>query len=402
MPKTGPQLIEARPAPAAPRSRLSWRSRRFRGVVYQALAVTVIALLVWLLVGSTLANMKSRGIQSGVDFLAQPAGFDIGEGWLDYASNDPYWKAFLAGLVNTLRVALAGIVLTTVLGTLLGIGRFSRNALVRGICYGYVELFRNIPLLLQLLMWYLLFAEYLPAIDQAVNIGNAVYLSKNGLSYPFPVWHVGQTLALCGLALGAIASFLYARRARRQFEKTGRPRPVVWVSATLIAGGALVGWLAGGAPADWNMPRLTETQVEGGGALSPEYLALLLGLVLYTSAFVAEVVRAGVASVPAGQHEASASLGLSRRRAMRLVVLPQALRVIIPPLTNQYLNLTKNSSLAVAIGYPDLVSVANTSLNQTGRAVECIAIIMLVYLTTSLATSALMNWFNSRAAIRER
>ena len=174
------------------------------------------------------------------------------------------------------------------------------------------------------------------------------------------------------------------------------------MSATLIAGGALLGWLAGGAPTDWNMPRLSETQVEGGAALSPEYLAVLLGLVLYTSAFVAEVVRAGIASVPEGQHEAGASLGLSRRLAMRLVVLPQALRVIIPPLTNQYLNLTKNSSLAVAIGYPDLVSIANTSLNQTGRAVECIAIIMLVYLTTSLATSALMNWFNSRAAIKER
>ena len=405
MPGPDSPLIEARLAPAAPRRRLSWRSRRFRALVYQVLAIAAIALLVWLLASSTLANMKARGIQSGFDFLAQPAGFDIGEGWLAYESTDPFWKAFLVGLVNTLRVALAGIVLTTLLGTLLGVGRFSRNALVRGICYGYVELFRNIPLLLQLLMWYLLLTEYLPGIDEAVNIGHAVYLSKNGLSYPFPVWHLGQTLALCGLALGAIASFFYARLAHRRFEKTGQPRPVAWVpwvSATLIAGGALLGWLAGGAPTDWHMPRLSETQVEGGGALSPEYLALLLGLVLYTSAFVAEVVRAGIASVPEGQHEAGASLGLPDRRAMRLVVLPQALRVIIPPLTNQYLNLTKNSSLAVAIGYPDLVSIANTSLNQTGRAVECIAIIMLVYLTTSLATSALMNWFNSRAAIRER
>ena len=402
MPEPGPPLIPARPAPATPRSRLSWRSRRFRALVYQALAVAGIALLVWLLAGSTLANMKARGIQSGFDFLAQPAGFDIGEGWVAYESTDPFWKAFLVGLVNTLRVALAGIVLTTVLGTLFGVGRFSRNALVRGICYGYVELFRNIPLLLQLLMWYLLLTEYLPGIDEAVNIGNAVFLSKNGLSYPFPVWHLGQTLALYGLALGAIASFFYARLARRRFEKTGRPRRVAWVSATLVFGGALLGWLAGGAPTDWNMPRVSETQVEGGGALSPEYLALLLGLVLYTSAFVAEVVRAGIASVAEGQHEAGASLGLPDRLAMRLIVLPQALRVIIPPLTNQYLNLTKNSSLAVAIGYPDLVSIANTSLNQTGRAVECIAIIMLVYLTTSLATSALMNWFNSRAAIKER
>ncbi len=401
MAEPGP-LIAARPAPARPRSRLSWRSPRFRGVVYQVLAIAAIALLVWLLAGSTLANMKARGIQSGFGFLAQPAGFDIGEGWLDYQATDPFWKAFLAGLVNTLRVALAGIVLTTLLGTLLGVGRFSRNALVRGLCYGYVELFRNIPLLLQLLTWYLLLTEYLPGIDEAVNIGHAVYLSKNGLSYPFPVWHIGQTLALCGLTLGAIASFFYARLARRRFEQTGQPRPVAWVTITLIAGGALFGWLAGGAPTEWNLPRLGETQVEGGAALSPEYLAVLLGLVLYTSAFVAEVVRAGIASVPQGQREAGASLGLPDRLAMRLVVLPQALRVIIPPLTNQYLNLTKNSSLAVAIGYPDLVSIANTSLNQTGRAVECIAIIMGVYLTLSLATSAAMNGFNRRAAIRER
>ncbi|MEP6771799.1 MAG: ABC transporter permease subunit, partial [Polaromonas sp.] len=351
---------------------------------------------------NTLGNMKTRGIQSGFDFLLQPAGFDIGEGWLNYDSIDPYWKAFLVGLVNTLRVAVVGIVLTSILGTLLGVGRFSQNALVRGLCYGYVELFRNIPVLLQLLMWYLLFTEYLPAIDQALHIGSLVYVSKNGLSYPFPVWHLGQTLALCGAAAGGVAGFVYARRARRHFDQTGQARPVLWVVLALVAAGALLGWLAGGAPSEWNLPKLTETQVEGGGALSPEYLAVLLGLVLYTSAFVAEVVRAGVASVSLGQHEASASLGLSRSHSMRLVVLPQALRVIIPPLTNQYLNLTKNSSLAVAVGYPDLVSIANTSLNQTGRAVECIAIIMLIYLTTSLATSALMNWFNSRAAIKER
>jgi general L-amino acid transport system permease protein len=395
-------LIPARPAPALRRRVFSWRSKQARAVVYQVLAVSLIVFLVWLLVSNTMSNMKTRGIQSGFDFLFQPAGFDIGEGWLNYDSIDPYWKAFLVGLVNTLRVAVVGIVLTSVLGTLLGVGRFSRNALIRGLCYGYIEMFRNIPVLLQLLMWYLLFTEYLPAIDQALHIGSLVYISKNGLSYPFPVWHLGQTLALCGMAAGGVAGFAYARRARRHFDQTGHARPVLWVVLALVVAGALLGWLAGGAPSEWNLPKLTETQVEGGGALSPEYLAVLLGLVLYTSAFVAEVVRAGIASVSLGQHEASASLGLSRGHSMRLVVLPQALRVIIPPLTNQYLNLTKNSSLAVAVGYPDLVSIANTSLNQTGRAVECIAIIMLIYLTTSLATSALMNWFNSRAAIKER
>jgi general L-amino acid transport system permease protein len=288
------------------------------------------------------------------------------------------------------------------LGTLLGIGRFSRNALVRGLCYGYVETFRNIPVLLQLLMWYLLFTEYLPQISQAWNVGDLLFLSKNGISFPTPVWALGHTLALLGLLAGAVAAYAYSVRARKRFELTGHVQKVLWPSVALVVGGALLGWLIGGAPWQWNVPKMTEIQVEGGGAFTPEYMTVLMGLVLYTSAFVAEVVRGGIASVSLGQHEASGSLGLSRWQSMRLVVLPQALRVIIPPMTNQFLNLTKNSSLAVAVGYPDLVSIANTSLNQTGRAVECIAIIMAIYLTTSLLTSGFMNWFNARAAIKER
>jgi general L-amino acid transport system permease protein len=395
-------LIPARPMPPPRRSAFSWRSKQARGVIYQILVMSLVAFLVWLLVSNTLANMKARGIQSGFDFLMQTAGFDIGEEITGYDSNQPYWRAFLAGVANTLRVAVIGIVLTTILGTLLGVGRFSRNALVRGICYGYVECFRNIPVLLQLLMWYLIFTEYLPSIDEALTVGNLFFLSKNGVSFPSPVWSPGYLFALAGLLVGAVAAFGYARSARKAFDLTGHIRPVLWVSLALLLGGTLAGWLAGGAPWEWNVPVKNEVQVEGGGALSPEYMALLLGLVLYTSAFVAEVVRGGIASVAAGQHEASASLGLPARLSMRLVILPQALRVIIPPMTNQFLNLTKNSSLAVAIGYPDVVSIANTSLNQTGRAVECIAIIMLVYLTLSLITSAFMNWFNARAAIKER
>ena len=395
-------LIPARAMPPARRSAFSWRSKQARGVIYQILVLSLVAFLVWLLVSNTLANMKARGIQSGFDFLLQTAGFDIGEEITGYDSNQPYWRAFLAGVVNTLRVALIGIVLTTILGTLLGIGRFSRNALVRGICYAYVEFFRNIPVLLQLLMWYLIFTEYLPSIDEALTLGNLLFVSKNGVSFPFPVWSPGYLLALAGLLVGAVAAFVYARSARKAFDLSGKIRPVLWVSLALVVGGVVIGWLAGGAPWQWMIPVKNEVQVEGGGALSPEYMALLLGLVLYTSAFVAEVVRGGIASVAAGQHEASASLGLPARLSMRLVILPQALRVIIPPMTNQFLNLTKNSSLAVAIGYPDVVSIANTSLNQSGRAVECIVIIMVVYLTLSLITSAFMNWFNARAAIKER
>lgn len=396
------KLIAPRSAPTPRRAAFSWRSKQTRAWVYQVLAVLVLVVLGWLLVSNTLANMRTRGIQSGFDFLLQPAGFDIGEGWLAYDSQNGYWRAFLVGLVNTLRVAIVGIVFTSIWGTLLGVGRFSRNALVRGLCYGYVELFRNIPVLLQLLMWYLLFTEYLPEVGQALHLGSLVYVSKNGISYPALVWQWGHTLALLGLLLGAVGGWVYARRARAHFDRTGQTKPVVLVALVMLLAGAALGWALGGAPMQWDMPKLGEVQVEGGGALSPEYLAVLLGLVLYTSAFVAEVVRAGIASVSKGQHEASASLGLSRGQSMRLVVLPQALRVIIPPLTNQFLNLTKNSSLAVAVGYPDLVSIANTSLNQTGRAVECIVIIMVIYLSTSLTTSALMNWFNSRAAIKER
>ena len=397
-----PQASAARRAPPPRRRSLSWRSPRTRALAYQLLALAVVAFLGWLLVSNTLTNMRLRGIQSGFDFLLQPAGFDIGEGWLPYDSADPYWKAFLAGVVNTLRVAVFGIVLTTVLGTLLGVGRFSPNALLRGLCYGYVETFRNIPVLLQLLMWYLLFTEYLPLPGDALRVGHLLFLSKNGLSFPALTWEPGHWLAVAGLALGCVAGFGWARFARVRFERTGRPLPVASVVLLLIVLLSWLGWLAGGAPANFQYPEVGELQVEGGAALSPEYLAVLLGLVLYTSAFVAEVVRAGIASVARGQHEASASLGLSRARSMRLVVLPQALRLIIPPLTSQYLNLTKNSSLAVAVGYPDVVSVANTSLNQSGRAVECIAIIMAVYLTLSILTSGLMNWFNQRAALKER
>ena len=361
----------------------------------------MIGLGLWYLGHNTLINMRERGIQSGFGFLTQTAGFDIGESLFAFESTQSYLMAFVVGLVNTLRVAVLGIILTTVLGTLLGIGRFSRNALVRGLCQAYVEFFRNVPILLQLLMWYLLFTEMLPDASQAWQAGN-VFLSKGGLNYPVPIWADGHVWAGIGLLAGLVLAWLRSRWARAQFEATGQPRSVFWVPLLIVLGMTVLGWLLGGAPTQANYPTKGEFAIENGGALTPEFMAVLLGLVVYTAAFVAEVVRAGIGSVARGQSEAAAALGLSRGQEMRLVMLPQALRVIIPPMTNQFLNLTKNSSLAVAIGYPDVVSIANTALNQTGRAVECIAIVMLVYLTTSLATSALMNWYNARAAIKER
>jgi general L-amino acid transport system permease protein len=379
----------------------SWRSQAFRGLIYQIVAIGAVVLAVWFLATNTLHNMQVRGIQSGFDFMKGPAGFDIGESLFPFDSSQPYWQAFLVGLANTLRVAIVGIVLTTILGTLLGVGRFSRNALIRGLCYAYVEFFRNVPVLLQLLMWYLLFTEVLPAASDAWTLG-PFFLSKGGLSFPIPIWASGHLWASIGLLSGAVLAFVYRSYAYRQFEATGKVRSMFWVPLVIFLVGGLVGWLAGGAPAEFNSPVKGEFSIENGGALTPEFLSVLLGLTVYTAAFVAEVVRAGITSVARGQGEAAAALGLNQGQAMQLVMLPQALRVIIPPMTNQFLNLTKNSSLAVAIGYPDVVSIANTALNQTGRAMECIAIVMLVYLTTSLTTSFFMNWYNTRSAIKER
>ncbi|OYV00344.1 MAG: amino acid ABC transporter permease, partial [Burkholderiales bacterium PBB5] len=365
-------------ARAAPPPKRDWslRSRAVRGLLYQLLALALIVAAVWFLAHNTLTNMRARGIQSGFDFLLGPAGFDIGEMPIAYDALDPYWKAFLIGVLNTLRVAIVGIVATTVLGTLVGVGRFSPNALVRGLCYGYVELFRNIPILLQLLMWYLLMTEVLPDPGEPISVAGLFFLSKGGFTFPVPVWGAGQAFAGVGALVGAAAAWLWARQARSHFEATGRPRPVLLPALVLVLVGALLGWLAGGAPTAWNIPKSGEASVDGGSALTPEFMSVLLGLTFYTASFVAEVVRAGIASVPRGQSEASGALGLSRGQQMRLVVLPQALRVIIPPITNQYLNLTKNSSLAVAVGFPDLVSISNTSLNQTSRAIECISLVM--------------------------
>ncbi|MDD5325229.1 MAG: ABC transporter permease subunit [Polaromonas sp.] len=379
----------------------SWRSQAFRGLFYQAIAIIIIAAVGWFLAYNTMVNMRVRGIQSGFDFLTQAAGFDIGESLYPFDSGKPYWQAFLVGVTNTLRVSVLGIILATILGTLLGVGRFSRNALVRGLCLFYVELFRNIPILLQLLMWYVVLTQVLPVSAEAWKVG-PFFLSKGGLNYPIPVWAAGQFWAAVSLLFGVIAGWLYRRWAMRQFEATGQVHSLILVPLVILTACGVLGWALGGAPTELNYPVKGNFSIENGGALTPEFLAVLLGLTLYTASFIAEVVRGGIQSVPIGQGEAASALGLNRNQEMRLVMLPQALRVIIPPLTNQYLNLTKNSSLAVAIGYPDVVSIANTAINQTGRAVECISLVMLVYLTTSLGTSILMGWYNRRAAIKER
>ena len=382
--------------------RWTWRSQAFRGVVYQVVALLLLVAAAGYLMHNTLANMQARGIKSGFDFITQPAGFAIGETIVPFDADESYGKAYLVGLSNTLRVALVGIVLATLLGTLIGVGRLSRNLLVRSLCGTYVEITRNIPLLLQLFMWYFALTEFLPPIEEALHPVPGVFFSKNGLQFGLPTWEPGHWGTLAGLAVGLAAVALWRRTARSRFEATGQAWPVLLPGLVLLVLGGVVGWLLGGAPGGLDIPEKTEINVVGGGAVTPEYLTVLLGLTVYTAGYIAEVVRAGVQSVAYGQLEAAASLGLSRGLSLRLVQLPQALRVIIPPLTSQYLNLTKNSSLAVAVGYPDLVSISATSLNQTGRAIECIALVMACYLTLSLITSALMNLYNRSARLKDR
>jgi len=388
---------------APPKTRSwSWRSKAFRGVLYQVVVLALILAAGGYLLGNTLENMRVRGIQSGFDFITEPAGFGIGESVLPFDSSESYGKAFLVGLSNTFRVAILGIVLATVLGTLVGVGRLSRNFLVRTLSGAYVDLVRNVPLLLQLFIWYFVLTEFLPPIESALQPLPGTFFSKNGLQYALPLWVPGHWATLGGFGVGLLGAWAWARWVRARREATGRAPMFLLPALAVVAAATALGWLLGGAPAGLDIPEKTFINVVGGGAVTPEFLTVLLGLTIYTAAYIAEVVRAGIQSVPFGQHEASVSLGLSRAKELRLVQLPQALRVIIPPLTNQYLNLTKNSSLAVAVGYPDLVSISNTSLNQTGRAIECIAIVMACYLTLSLLTSALMNWYNRRAAIKER
>ena len=386
---------------AAPRRRLNWNDPGVRSVVYQVFALAAVAWAVWFLVSNTLHNLSVRNIATGFGFLSREAGFAIGETPIAYSPSNDYGRAILVGLLNTLRVAVIGIVLATILGTLIGIGRLSKNWLVAKITSVYVEVMRNVPLLLQLFFWYALITENMPGPRQAHNPLPGVFISNRGLKVPSLE---GNSLdwMLAGLGLAIVAIIFLGHYGKKRHEATGQMFPLGRWAVGLLIGLPIVGWLVSGASLTLQMPELKGFNFAGGLTLSPEFAALLAGLVIYTSAFIAEVVRSGIQAVNNGQWEAAGSLGLPRGKVLRLVILPQALRVIIPPMTSQYLNLTKNSSLAVAIGYPDIVSVVNTTLNQTGQAIEGILIIMGAYLTVSLSISIFMNWYNKRIALVER
>ena len=371
-----------------------------RGLMWQGLLAATVIVIGWSLYSNMLTNMAARGLQFGYGFLDRSAGFPIGEGLLAYTPSDTYARALTQGFLNTMRVAVVGIVLATALGVMLGLARLSTNPLLRSLTGGYIEIIRNTPLVLQLVFWHSIILQ-LPSVRQALNPLPGFFLSQRGVKMPALLADGALTSCLLALLAATILWYALARRERVRQIQTGERKSTLLPGIAMIIGLPLLAGSVLGAPTlQW--PELTGFNFEGGLALSPEFFALLIGLVVYTSAFIAEIVRSGIQSVHKGQWEAARALGLLPGRMMRLVILPQALRVIIPPMTSQFLNLTKNSSLAVVIGYPDLVSVANTSINQTGQAVEVIALFMAIYLGISLVTSFLMNLYNSAVALKER
>ena len=395
-----PRLTDTRPPHRG--LSLSWSDPRLRGIVWQVLVVGLVVAIVWYLVGNTNRNLAARHIATGFAFLGRTAGIPIGEHLISYEpSSDTFSRALLIGILNTLRVAVVGIVLTTILGTGIGVARLSRNWLLARLAGIYVETLRDIPVLLQLLFWYLLL-QGLPAPRQAWSPLPGIFLSNRGVRIPVIEWVPAYDWVLLAFVAGIAAALAWAAVARARQERTGA-RPLVWpVSAALVVGLPALAWAALGTPFHADVPVLRGFNFQGGAVLTPEYFALTLGLVLYTASYIAEIVRSGILAVSQGQWEAGAALGLSRGAVLRHIVLPQTLRVVVPPLTSQYLNLVKNSSLAVAIGYQDVTSIAYTVLNQTGQAIEGITYIMAVYLTISLAISLFMNWYNARIALIER
>jgi general L-amino acid transport system permease protein len=379
-----------------------WYDPKVRAVFFQIGVLGMVGLLGYYLMTNTLANLERQAIATGFGFLEKQSSFEIGESLVSYSAADTYLKALLVGALNTLLVSFIGIILTIILGTFIGIARLSTNWLLSKVAAIYIEFFQDIPILLQLFFWYAFFYEILPQPRQAINLLNGVFLCNRGLILAIPAAHPAFKYMAVAFLIGCLAVYLMRRWARKRQDETGRIFPVFKAAVGILIGLPLITWWAAGAPTAMDMPVLKGFNFQGGITVSPEFTAVLLGLVLYTAAFVAEVVRAGIQSVSRGQTEAAASIGLKPGQILNLVILPQALRVIIPPLTSQMLNLTKNSSLAVAIGYPEFVSVAGTTINQTGQAIEGVALIMTVYLIFSLTTSAFMNWYNKKIKLVER
>ena len=396
----------ARRSPAPPKVSPLY-DPRVRGAVYQAALAGAVAFLIYAAGSNVVENLRAAKIASGFGFLSTTSGFDVNQTLVPYGATSTYGRAFVVGLLNTLLVAAIGVVLATFLGFAIGVARLSSNWIVAKLAGAYVELVRNVPLLLQLLFWYIAVLRPLPEPRNSLSIGAGFFLNSRGLFAPKPVFAESALLVALALAVGAAGAAATAIWARREQARTGRQVPVGTIAVALVLGLPLLAWLGlalvGGDPIGFELPEKQRFNLRGGLQVFPEFVALTLGLVIYTAAFIAEIVRAGIMAVSRGQSEAASSLGMRPGPTLKLVVIPQAMRIIVPPLTSQYLNLIKNSSLAVAIGYPDLVQVfMGTVLNQTGQAIECVAVTMAVYLLISLVTSAVMNEYNRRMALVER
>ncbi|HHF2994393.1 TPA: amino acid ABC transporter permease [Vibrio diabolicus] len=375
----------------------------FRSAIFQIIAITALVFFFYTIINNALNNLDARGIATGFGFLNQEAGFGIGLTLIEYDETYSYGRTFIIGLLNTALVSVLGIILATVIGFTMGVARLSSNWLVSRLAAVYIETFRNIPLLLQIFFWYFAVLQALPSPRQSLSLGEAIFLNVRGLYFPAPDMEPGSGFVIAALIFGVIASLLINVWANNKQRLTGQQTPMGRIALGLVVGLPLIVYFLAGMPISLNYPELKGFNFQGGISIIPELAALLLALSVYTASFIAEIVRSGINAVSHGQTEAAMSLGLPRAKTLKLVVIPQALRIIIPPLTSQYLNLTKNSSLAMAIGYPDLVSVfAGTTLNQTGQAIEIIAMTMGVYLTLSLITSALMNLYNRKVALVER
>ncbi|AFJ55077.1 general L-amino acid ABC transporter, permease protein AapQ [Pseudomonas fluorescens A506] len=387
----------------APKQKLSFSDPKVRAWLFQIITIVAVVSLGWYLFHNTQTNLQHRGITSGFDFLERSAGFGIAQHLIDYTESDSYARVFVIGLLNTLLVTVIGVVLATLLGFIIGVARLSPNWMINKLATVYVEVFRNIPPLLQILFWYFAVFLTMPGPRNSHNFGDTFFVSSRGLNMPAALASDGFWPFVASLVVAIVAIVLMTRWANKRFEATGVSFHKFWAGLALLVVIPTLCVLIFGTPLHWEMPKLAGFNFVGGWVLIPELLALTLALTVYTAAFIAEIVRSGIKSVSHGQTEAARSLGLRPGPTLRKVIIPQALRVIIPPLTSQYLNLAKNSSLAAGIGYPEMVSLfAGTVLNQTGQAIEVIAITMSVYLAISISISLLMNWYNKRIALIER
>ncbi|TGA72512.1 amino acid ABC transporter permease [Aliivibrio fischeri] len=375
----------------------------FRAILFQVIAVAALVFFFYTIVNNVLSNLESRGIATGLGFLDQEAGFGIGLSLVEYDETYSYGRTFVVGLLNTALVSVLGIFFATILGFTVGIARLSSNWLVSRCAAVYIETFRNIPLLLQIFFWYFAVLQALPSPRQSLSLGESVFLNVRGLFFPSPIFEEGSNLIGIAFITAIVFILFLSKWAKNKQRITGQQTPVLRYSLLALFGLPTLAYFISGMPISIEYPELKGFNFRGGISIIPELAALVVALSVYTASFIAEIVRSGINAVSHGQTEAAMALGLPRKRTLKLVVIPQAMRIIIPPLTSQYLNLTKNSSLAMAIGYPDLVSVfAGTTLNQTGQAIEIITMTMAVYLTLSLLTSFLMNIYNSKVALVER